>query len=88
MCYFQFEIIINVLFSAFRFRLNTILWVYGHYKYVNFFSRGDRLYTSESDVCKRQNLTYKDGFRGEKVTLCHHCLDLSNKKVFLKISLI
>ena len=29
------------------------------------FQRGDRLYTSESDVCRRQILTYKDGLRTE-----------------------
>ena len=26
----------------------------------------DRLYTSESDVCRRQILTYKDGHRAER----------------------
>ena len=36
--------------------------VYGLYKYVDSFS-GGRLYTSESDVCWRQILTYKDGPR-------------------------
>ena len=30
-----------------------------------FFQRGGRLYTSESDVCRRQNLTYKDVPRAE-----------------------
>ena len=33
---------------------------------INIFTRkecGDRLYTSESDVCRRQILTYKDGPR-------------------------
>ena len=28
---------------------------------------GDRLYTSESDVCRRQILTYKDGPRTERI---------------------
>ena len=32
-----------------------------------FFQRGDRLYTSESDVYRRQILTYKDGPRTERV---------------------
>ena len=32
-----------------------------------FFQCGDRLYTSESDVCRRQILTYKDGPRTERV---------------------
>ena len=30
------------------------------------FQRGDRLYTSESDVCRRQILTSKDDHRAEK----------------------
>ena len=41
-----------------------MLWVYGHYKYFNFFQLGDRLYTSESDV-----LTYEDGPRTESVKM-------------------
>ena len=32
-----------------------------------FFHRGDRLYTSESDAYRRQMLTYKDGPRTERV---------------------
>ena len=32
-----------------------------------FFQSGDRLYTSESDVYRRQILTYKDGPRAERV---------------------
>ena len=31
------------------------------------FQRGDRLYTSESDVYRRQILTYKDGPRAARV---------------------
>ena len=38
--------------------------VYGRY---HFFQRGDSLYTSESDVCRRQILTYKDGPGAERV---------------------
>ena len=34
-----------------------------------FFQRGDRLYTSESDVYRRQILTYKDGSRAERLRL-------------------
>ena len=34
-----------------------------------FVQRGDRLYTSESDVYGRQILTYKDGSRAERVNL-------------------
>ena len=48
-----------------------MLWVYGYYKYFSLPVRGpsldiqplqrrDRLYTSESDVCRRQILMYKD----------------------------
>ena len=33
-----------------------------------FFQSGNRLYTSESDVYRRQILTYEDGSRTEKVT--------------------
>ena len=33
----------------------------------HFFQCGDRLYTSESDVYRRQILTYKDGPRNEGV---------------------
>ena len=42
------------------------LWVYGHYKYF-FFQCGDRPYTSESAVYRRQILTYEDGPRTERV---------------------
>ena len=31
------------------------------------FQRGDRLYTSESDVCRRQIMTYKDGLHTERI---------------------
>ena len=62
--FFQFEIIINVLVSSFCF---TMLWVYGHNKCFYFFQCGDRLHTSESDVYRRQILTYKDGPRTERV---------------------
>ena len=63
--FFQFETIINVLFCYFRFIWKPMLWVYDHYKYLifKFFQWGDRLYTSESDVCRR----YKNGPRDERV---------------------
>ena len=35
------------------------------------FQGGDRLYTSESDVHRRQILTYKDGPRDERVNSQH-----------------
>ena len=37
----------------------------------NFFQCEDRLYTSESDVYRRQILTYKDGPRTERVDSGH-----------------
>ena len=52
----QFKIIINVLVSSFRF-----IWI------LRPFQCGDRLYTSESDVYRRQILTYKDGPRAKRV---------------------
>ena len=36
---------------------------------------GDRLYTSESDVCGRQILTYKDGPRAERIKTFRMVLD-------------
>ena len=41
--FFQFEIILNVLFSSFRFIWKPVLGVYGHYKYFLHLQRGDRL---------------------------------------------
>ena len=49
---FQFEIVINVLVSSFRYIWIPVLWVYGHKKYLNSFSAGT--------VFRRQNLTSKD----------------------------
>ena len=37
--------------------------------YMNINQRGDRLYTSESDVYRRQILTYKDGPRGGRIEI-------------------
>ena len=65
--FLQFEIFINVLVSFFRF-----IWIpvgYGSIRPLEifqFFQCGDRVYTSESDVCRRQILTYKDGPRTER----------------------
>ena len=36
---------------------------------------GDRFYTSESDVCRRQILTYKDGPRTEGIKILIMALD-------------
>ena len=38
---------------------------YGHI--FQFFQSGDRLYTSESDVYRRQILAYRDGLRVESI---------------------
>ena len=46
-----------------------------------FFQCGDRLYTSESDVCRRQILTYKNGPRAEKVTFTTVCDQLFEIKI-------
>ena len=47
----QFEIIINVLVSSFRFIWIPILWVYGHYTVSDLrFQCGIRLWMWESDV--------------------------------------
>ena len=35
----------------------------------NIFQRGDRLYTSESDVCRGLILTCKDGLRTERIKI-------------------
>ena len=43
-----------------------MLWFYGIIN-ISFFQCGDRLYTSESDVYRRQILTCKDGPRTERV---------------------
>ena len=39
----------------------------GRLEIVYHLQRGELLYTSESDVYRRQNLTYKDGPRAERV---------------------
>ena len=58
--FFQFEIIINVSVSSFRFIWIPMLWVYGHYKYFTLSVRGPTL---------RQILTSKVGPRTEKVNV-------------------
>ena len=49
---FQFENIINVLVGSIRFIWIPLLWVYGHYKYLQSFSAGID--------CRRQVLTSTD----------------------------
>ena len=69
--FFQFEIIINVLVSSFCFIWIPVLWVYGHYKYLNSFREGKGLYISESDVYRMA------GFRAERFNLCQIVRTLS-----------
>ena len=48
------------LSSLFAVHLNTYgIKVFGHYKYFHSYSVGDRLYSSESDVYRRQILSNK-----------------------------
>ena len=71
--YFQFEIITNVLvsFSA-SFEYVMDRYIYGQYKFYILLAGGDRLQTSESDVFRRQILTYKDGPRADRVISQRH----------------
>ena len=48
---------------SFRRHIDWISWKYQP------FQCGNRLYTSESDVCRRQILTYKDGPRTERIKI-------------------
>ena len=50
------------------------------YKTLYFFQWGDRLYTSASDVCRRQILTYKDGPRAEHVSAIETLVDSCRRK--------
>ena len=68
--FFQLKIIINVLVSYYRFisipicnGSTAITMNVSHFQY------GDRLYTSESDVYRRQILTHKDGRHAEGVNV-------------------
>ena len=65
--FFQFEIIINGLVTFVLLIWTPMLWDYGHYTYFLLFQCEACLYTSESDVCSSQILTYKDGPRAERV---------------------
>ena len=53
--------------------------------YLKIFKRGDRLYTSESDVCRRQILTYKDGLRTEGLIYQTHLFVLTETSGVLKV---
>ena len=56
---FQFDIIINVLFSSFRFISIPMLWVYGHLKYFYSYSPGIDFSRHRRHVYRRQILTTK-----------------------------
>ena len=45
----------------------SIHMILKHEHKIQTFQRGDRLYTSASDVCRRQMLTYKDGPRTGRI---------------------
>ena len=49
-----------------------MLWIYSHSQYCSFFQCGGRLYTSESDVYRRQILTCKPN-QTLIETPPHHC---------------
>ena len=65
--YFQIEIIINVLVLSFRVHLSTYVMRLRPLIIFEFFQCGDRLFTSESDVYRRQILTYKGSPHAERV---------------------
>ena len=72
--FFQFEIIINILVSSFRFIWIPMLWFYGVSKLFISFSAGtvfkrQNLPSTESEVIGRQILTSKDSPRAEMVNL-------------------
>ena len=60
--FFQFEIIINVLVSSSHFFWLPMLWVYGHYNFIQCF-----IMTRYYDVYRPQILTSKIGSRAERV---------------------
>ena len=51
-----------------------------------FFQSGDRLYTSKSDVYRRQILTYKEGPRAERVNVLYQ-RDMTGIQVLMKLKL-
>ena len=66
--FFQFEIIVNVSVSSFRFIWIPILWVYDHYNiYIYSCSAGIDFSRQESDVHRRQILTSKVDPRAVRV---------------------
>ena len=46
---------------------------------VDPFSAGDRLYTSEPDICRRQILTYKDDRRAERIKIYLMAVDTKHR---------
>ena len=87
MCFFQFEIIINVLVSSLQFIWIPMLRVYGHYRYFIFFSAWI--------VFIRQNLTSTDGrfwriktipaLKGSMCSFNHMCTPSLNEIIFVYI---
>ena len=66
--FFQFEIIINVSDSSFRFIWIHMLWVYDHYEYFIFFSGGI--------VCRLRNLTSTDDPRAVRIRTLTEPVDM------------
>ena len=70
---FQFELLVNVFVSSFRLIRIPILSDYGSTAVVNILflsiQCGNRLYTSESDVYRRQILMYKVSPNAEREKL-------------------
>ena len=66
-----------------------MLWIYGHYKYFNYFSAWivfirqseDRPYTSESDVDRRDILTYKENSRVDRRDILTYKEDSRDERV-------
>ena len=65
-CHHSKCIILNQLFP---FHLNTYVMDLQPFYFFQFFQHRDRLYTSESDVHRRQILTSKDFPRAERVDI-------------------
>ena len=66
----QFKIIIKCFSSLFRIHLTKLC--YWSTAIGNIFQQGSCLYTSESDFCRHQILTYRDGPRAERVSSWSH----------------
>ena len=56
------------LLGLYLYILNTQIEARRKSLLIELFQREDRFYTSESDVCKRQILTYRDDPRTERIS--------------------